>query len=94
MYYKAIKKEQKVLDLNIFNDYEIYYTINNPMPEWNAKTGLKLTLPFYKNSILLEFYQYSYKNFDYLDFNTKGRKLSTFYDEKIANKIRILFAAF
>ena len=36
------------------------------MLEWTAKTGLKLTLPFYKNSILFEFYQYSYKNFDYL----------------------------
>ena len=58
-----------IFDAQWVNDYEIYYTINNPMPEWNAKTGLKLTLPFYKNSILLEFYQYSYKNFDYLDFN-------------------------
>lgn len=50
------------------NDYDISYTINKPMPEWETKTGLKLTLPFYKNSILFEFYQYSFKNFDYLDY--------------------------
>ena len=55
-----------ILDAQWVNDYEIFYTINKPMPEWTAKTGLKLTLPFYKNSILFEFYQYSYKNFDYL----------------------------
>lgn len=52
-------------DFSWINDYSISYTIGKDMPEWNAKTGLQMTLPFEKISFVWGFYQYSHKNFDY-----------------------------
>lgn len=51
------------------NKYSLSYTIGNEMPEWNAKTGVKVELPFDKFSYILEFYQYFINNYDYKDYS-------------------------
>lgn len=58
-----------IFDAKWVNDYSISSTTGKSMPEWKFKTGLTLNLPLHKNSLLLELYQYSYKNFDYEKFN-------------------------
>lgn len=58
-----------IFDAKWVNDYSISYTTGKSMPEWKFKTGLTLNLPLHKNSLSLELYQYSYKNFDYEKFN-------------------------
>lgn len=56
-------------NLTWVNDYSISYTLGNNSPEWSAKTGLKVELPFNRISYVLEFYQYFKKNFDYEEYS-------------------------
>lgn len=51
------------------NDFEFSYAIGEKIPEWYAKTGLKLELPKDDYSYLFEVYQYSIHDTDYIDFN-------------------------
>lgn len=54
-----------IFDATWVNNYTISYTIGKSIPEWNLKTGLKFILPKDKISFMLEFYQYSFKNYEY-----------------------------
>jgi len=49
------------------NDDTFSYTINDDMPEWNAKTGIELKLPFNRFSLVLDLLQYSINDNDYED---------------------------
>lgn len=57
-----------IFDATWINDYSISYTIGKSIPEWDLKTGLKFVLPVNKISYILEFYQYSFKNYKYEEF--------------------------
>lgn len=78
-----------IFDAKWVNDYSVSYTTGKSMPEWNLKTGLKLNLPFNKNSLLLELYQYSYKNFDYAIFHD-----DLYFTEEIALSAPVSIFAF
>ena len=58
------------------NDYTFSYNLDASSPEWDAKTGLKLELPFDNHSYVWEFDQSFIKNLDYDDFND-----STYFKE-------------
>lgn len=54
-----------IFDAEWINDYKIEYSFENTTPEWEAKTGLNISLPFEKYKYQFEFYQYSNRNLDY-----------------------------
>ncbi|MCF0126369.1 MAG: hypothetical protein HUJ68_11580, partial [Clostridia bacterium] len=56
-------------DATWVNDYTLTYTLGDSTPEWNTKTGLKLSLPLNKKSLILEFYQHFIKDFDYSKYD-------------------------
>lgn len=58
-----------IFDATWVNDYTLSYSLNEQTPEWDLKTGLKLSLPFEKFSFVMEFYQYFYKEMDYKVFD-------------------------
>lgn len=58
-----------IFDAQFINNYEITYNFSNSMPEWDAKTGLKMTLPVNENSFIFEIYQYFTNNLDYEIYN-------------------------
>lgn len=58
-----------LFDAEWINDYSISYTIGEESPEWDLKTGLSLSLPFEKFSLVFDFYQYFYKDLDYKEFD-------------------------
>lgn len=66
-----------IFDSQWINDYTLSYSLENPSPEWSAKTGLLLSIPkdFYKYQF--EFYQYSYRDFSYQSYND-----STYFKEE------------
>lgn len=64
------------------NEDSISYTFGDSVPQWNAKTGLKLILPSDYVNYQLELYQYSINNLDYKPFGdnlyfTEEAKFST-----------------
>ena len=61
-----------IFDSVWMNDYNISYTIGKNTPEWNFKTGLKLSLPFERFSVKLDFYQSFIRNLDYEDADVNG----------------------
>ena len=54
-----------IFDATFVNDYTLDYTFGEPMPEWNAKTGLKFVYPKDRISFCLELYQSIINNLDY-----------------------------
>ena len=54
-----------LFDITWVNDYELSYTFGYTRPEWDAKTGFKVELPFEKISFVFETYQYVFSDFDY-----------------------------
>ena len=56
-------------NLTWVNDYSLSYTFGNDTPEWDAKTGLEAEVPFNRFSLIAEFYQYSYRELKYRDYN-------------------------
>lgn len=58
-----------IFDAQFVNDYDISYNFNNKMPEWQAKTGLKMVLPINQNSLIFEIYQFFTNDLDYDEFN-------------------------
>jgi hypothetical protein len=57
-----------IFDAIWLNDLSLSYTIGDSMPEWNVGTGLRLTLPMEKTSLIFETNQKFINNFEYLDF--------------------------
>ncbi len=55
-------------DVTWVNDYEIAYTFGDESPEWEAKSGFKFKLPFQKLSLVLEAYQYFFRDYDYTEY--------------------------
>lgn len=51
------------------NAYSFSYNFDKSSPEWDAKSGLKLELPFYKYSFVWEFDQSFIKNLEYTKFD-------------------------
>ncbi len=58
-----------IFDAIWLNDLGLSYTIGDDMPEWNIRTGLRLTLPFDKTSLVFETNQRFVNNFEYQDFD-------------------------
>lgn len=58
-----------IFDCEWLNDYCFSYNFSQPSPEWDAKTGLRITLPLEKLKLQLELNQYSYRNYDYRIYN-------------------------
>lgn len=50
------------------NEYGLAYTFGKSYPEFNARTGLSLELPFERFSVVLDATQGAFINFDYSDF--------------------------
>ena len=50
------------------NDFGLSYTIGEKMPEWNVRTGIRLTLPFEKTALIFETNQKFINNFEYEEF--------------------------
>lgn len=76
-------------DVTWVNDYELAYTFGEISPEWDAKTGLKLSLPLQKLSLVLEAYQYSFRDFDYIEYNDQ-----TYFQEEFQFSTPIDIATF
>lgn len=57
-----------IFDAIWLNDLSLSYTIGDSMPEWNIRTGLRLTLPMEKTSLIFETNQKFINNFEYLGF--------------------------
>ncbi|WP_027727458.1 hypothetical protein [Treponema sp. C6A8] len=51
------------------NDYSFSYNFDESSPEWDAKSGLKLSLPFPRHSFVWEFDQSFIKNLDYSKYD-------------------------
>ncbi len=51
------------------NDYSFNWDLDASSPEWDAKTGLKLELPFDKHSFVWEFDQSFIRNLDYRKYD-------------------------
>ncbi len=66
------------------NEHSVSYTIGDTSPEWDLKTGLKFTLPFEKLSLVFEFYQYAFRNFDYASYGD-----DTYFKEAFAFSLPI-----
>ena len=58
------------------NSYDFSYNLDASSPEWNAKTGLQLELPFDRFSHVWEFDQSFIKNLDYVKYDD-----STYFTE-------------
>lgn len=58
-----------IFDAVWLNDLGLSYTLGDEMPEWNVRTGLRLTLPFEKNSLIFEANQKFINNFEYKEFD-------------------------
>lgn len=58
-----------IFDAVWLNSLKLSYTLEQPMPEWNIHTGLRLTLPFEKTKLIFETNQRFINNFQYKDFN-------------------------
>lgn len=54
-----------IFDALFVNDYSLDYTFGENVPEFNTKTGLKLTLPKHNHSYVFEVYQKLINNLDY-----------------------------
>lgn len=57
------------LQATFVNDYSVDFLIGKSFPEFSAKTGLDLVLPFDKFSLAWGFYQFAYKDYDYEVFD-------------------------
>lgn len=51
------------------NDLGLSYTFGSSSPEWNYKTGFKLSIPFNRVAFVFELYQKFVNDFSYSDFN-------------------------
>lgn len=51
------------------NDFGISYTIGDSMPEFNIRTGIRLTLPFERTSLIFETNQRFVNNFAFKEFD-------------------------
>lgn len=57
-----------IFDTEWINDYTFSYNFDNPTPEWEAKTGIKIILPFDKINLELELNQYAFRNYEYVSY--------------------------
>ncbi len=57
------------VDLTWVNAYALDFTFGENTPEWQIKTGLKASLPINKVTLVLEGYQYFYRENDYITYN-------------------------
>ena len=55
-----------IFDTEWINDYTFSYNFDNPTPEWEAQTGIKITLPLEKIDLQLELNQYAFRDYEYL----------------------------
>lgn len=67
------------------NDYSFSYNFDASSPEWDAKSGLKLELPFDKHSFVWEFDQSFIKNLEYTKYDD-----STYFKEYFAFSVPII----
>ncbi len=58
-----------IFDALWINDLGLSYTIGDSLPEWNARTGIRLTLPFEKTALIFETNQRFVNNFMYEAFD-------------------------
>lgn len=58
-----------IFNATFINSHSFSYNIDASSPEWDAKTGLKLELPFKKHSLVWEFDQSFIKNLDYKKYD-------------------------
>lgn len=58
-----------LFNATFINSHSFSYNFDASTPEWNAKTGLKLELPFKKHSLVWEVDQSFIKNLDYKKYN-------------------------
>lgn len=57
-----------IFDFTWVNDYGLSYTVGEHSPQWDAKTGLEIALPLDNLSLILEMYQYFFRDSDYADY--------------------------
>lgn len=70
-----------LFDLTWVNSYGIDFTFGDSSPEWDLKTGIKAELPFDRFSLILEGYQFFYRENDYVK-----------YDDQIYFKDEVIFS--
>lgn len=58
-----------IFDALWLNSLNFSYTLGDKMPEWNIRTGLRLTLPFEKTALIFETNQRFVNNFEYKEFD-------------------------
>ena len=58
-----------IFDALWLNDLGLSYTVGDSMPEWNIGTGIRLTLPFNKVSLVFEANQKFANDFKYKEFD-------------------------
>ena len=58
-----------IFNATFINSHSFSYNFDASSPEWDAKTGLKLELPFKKHSLVWEFDQSFIKNLDYAKYD-------------------------
>ena len=74
-----------IFDYTWVNDYSINYTIGEKIPEWDAKTGLKIEFPVNNLSYTLEFYQKAINNFDYTEYDD-----AIYFNEEVKFSVPII----
>ena len=57
-----------IFDALWLNDFNFSYTLGDELPEWNIGTGIRFTLPFEKNSLVLEMNQKFVNNYKYQNY--------------------------
>lgn len=58
-----------IFDAQWINDYNFSYNFSKPTPEWDVKTGIRLSYPIDKIKLQLEFYQSAFRNYDFKEFD-------------------------
>ncbi len=76
-----------IFDAEWTNDYVFYYNFSKPTPEWEAQTGVKLSLPFDTYKLQLEFNQYAFRNYEYEIFGD-----TTYFKEEAIASIPLTVA--
>lgn len=66
-----------IFDSELINDYTLSYSLEDPTPEWETKTGLKVSLPFENYKYQFEVYQYANRDYDYSEYGD-----STYFTEE------------